>query len=357
MAKYRVGIIASGDIARRHGRGWSGVDDVEMVALADTYEGARKAYGEEFNISRRYEDYREMLDAEALDIVSVCSWHPQHAEMVIAAAARQPKAILCEKPMATCLGDADEMIVACKRNGVKLAIGHQRRFYTGWEEAKRLIQEGAIGEPQRLWSVGQQGLLNQSTHAIDMMRWLLNEPRTEWVMGQVERKTDRYERSTRIEDCCMGLIGFEGGVQALVSNDVVIPEEAAINCTVYGSEGMLHVRHNTVRYMNGGTNGWKELDYEDEVVHEFVNQAKGLVDWIEGRVEDYRGDGEKARAVVEIMMAIYESARMREVVRMPLRTRAYPLDLMVESGDLPVERPGRYDIRSMRVRGEGMRWL
>jgi hypothetical protein len=42
---------------------------------------------------------------------------------------------------------------------------------------------------------------------------------------------------------------------------------------------------------------------------------------------------------------------------MPLRTRAYPLDLMVESGDLPVERPGRYDIRSMRVRGEGMRWF
>jgi predicted dehydrogenase len=75
--------------------------------------------------------------------------------MVIAAAARQPKVILCEKPMATSLGEADEMIVACKRNGVKLAIGHQRRFYTGWEEAKRLIQDGAIGEPQRLWSVGQ----------------------------------------------------------------------------------------------------------------------------------------------------------------------------------------------------------
>ena len=134
--------------------------------------------------------------------------------MVIAAAARKPKAILCEKPMATCLGEADEMLIACRRNDVKLASGHMRRFFTAWEEAKRLVQSGAIGEPQRLWCVGIQGLLNYSTHLIDFMRWVLNEPSVEWVIGAVERKTDRYERAMRIEDACVGLIGFEGGVQA-----------------------------------------------------------------------------------------------------------------------------------------------
>ncbi len=352
MAKYRVGIIASGRIAKAHARGWQGVPDVKMVALADTSEEARRAFGDEFGISMRYTDYREMLDKEKLDIVSVCSWHPQHAEMTLAAAARQPKAILCEKPMATCLGEADEMIVACERNGVKLAIGHQRRFYTGWGEARRLVQSGAIGEPQRLWSVVRDGLLNWATHTIDCMRWVLDEPATEWVMGQVERKTDRYEFGMRCEDACCVLIGFEGGVQAVVENDMT--PWGSINCTIYGSGGMLHIEENTVRYMNAGTSGWTEVDTEEN--NAFVDQAAGIIDWIEGRTEDYRGDGRKARAVVEIMMALYESARLHEVTRLPLGTRAYPLDLAVESGGLPVERPGWYDIRSFLVRGEAMSW-
>lgn len=57
-----------------------------------------------------------MLDAEQPDIVSVCTWHPLHAEMTIAAAARHPRAILCEKPMATSLGEAEQMMTACQRN-------------------------------------------------------------------------------------------------------------------------------------------------------------------------------------------------------------------------------------------------
>jgi predicted dehydrogenase len=116
VAKYRVGMIATGSIARSQARGWQRVPNVEMVALADTNEEARRAFGDEFGISMRYADYREMLDKEKLDIVSICSWHPQHAEMTLAAAARQPQAILCEKPMATCLGEADDMITACERN-------------------------------------------------------------------------------------------------------------------------------------------------------------------------------------------------------------------------------------------------
>ena len=118
---------------------------------------------------------------------------------------------------------------------------------------------------------------------------------------------------------------------------------------------MAYVDSNTVRYTNGETNGW--VDVENEKNDPFVDQAKGVVDWIEGRVEDFRLEAQKGRAALEIMMAIYESSRLHEVVRMPLETRVYPLDLMVESGHLPVERPGSYDIRSFLVRGEAMSWI
>ena len=144
--KYRVGIIGCGGIANYHMQGWNGVDQVEAVALADPVAAAREEFGERHGIAQRYEDVRQMLDEEALDIVSICTWHKLHAPMTIAACARKPKAVLCEKPMATSLGDCDDMLIAARRNRVKLAIAHQRRFNPAWTLAKELVAEGAIGE-------------------------------------------------------------------------------------------------------------------------------------------------------------------------------------------------------------------
>src|SRR5579884_4182313 len=146
VGRYRVVIIACGGISQSHARGWKATDAVEIAALADTSAEALAQFGEKYDVpeDRWYADYREMLDRERPDIVSVCSWHGQHAEMTIAAAARKPKVILCEKPMATSLGEADAMLTAAQRNGVKLAISHMRRFYTGWEQARRVVLSGEI---------------------------------------------------------------------------------------------------------------------------------------------------------------------------------------------------------------------
>ena len=354
MARYRVGIIASGNIARSHARGYKAVPDFELAALADSSAEARREFGDEFGVpeEHRYTDYREMLDREALDVVSVCSWHGQHAEMTIAAAARRPKLILCEKPMATSLGEADAMLTAARRNQVKLAIGHMRRFFMAWERARELVAEGSIGQPERVWSLVHDGLLNWGTHTIDGMRFALGDPATEWVMGAVERKTDRHERATRIEDACMGLIQFAGGIQAVVESDLT--ERGSINYQIVGSDGILDVDEQKVRLFNASTHGWHDIELPRN--DPFVGQARGLLAWLDGEVEDYRGEARKARATLEIMLAVYESVRQHAVIRMPLRTRAAPLDLLVESGHLAVEHPGAYDIRSSLVRGEAMSW-
>ena len=93
--------------------------------------------------------------------------------MSIAASARKPKAVLCEKPMAISLGEADAMIIAAQRNDVKLAIGHQRRFYSSWREAREMIGKGAIGKPRRLWSAIRAGMMNTGTHCIDFQLYAL----------------------------------------------------------------------------------------------------------------------------------------------------------------------------------------
>ena len=76
-----------------------------------------------------------------------------------------------------------------------------------------------------------------------------------------------------------------------------------------------------------------------------VAQAAELVDWMEGRVSEHRCAIRKNRTVIEMLMAIYESARIRDTVTFPLASGPSPLKQMIENGDLPVTVPGKYDIR------------
>lgn len=358
-AKYRVGVIASGRIAREHGRGWSECEHTEIVAIADSHPQALEEYGRDFGVEKRYLDYRQMLDEEHLDIVSVCSWDPQHAEMTIAAAARKPKAVLSEKPMAVSLGEAEAMIIACQRNQVKLGIGHQRRFYSAWQEARRLIQDGAIGKPTRLWSALTGGMMNTGTHSVDFQLFVLGEPQAEWVMGSVERKTDHYLFGHRVEDRLCGIIGYPDGVEGVIENEM--NRMYQVGATIYGTDGMMEVQDNSLRYMTAGQAGWQEFQPTEEnrqgYGNAFVDQAYGICAWIEGEVEEYRGEGHRGKAALEVMLGVYESARIRERVRLPLQTRVNPLDMAVESGVIPVQCPGVWDERSFLVRGEAMSWI
>jgi len=346
--RYSAAIIGCGSMANAHARGYAGVDVIDLQACADIDASRGERFGQEHDVPRRYRDYREMLDAEQPDIVSVCTWHPLHAEMTIAAAARRPRAILCEKPMATSLGEAEQMMTACRRNEVKLAIGFQRRFLPAWTRARELVAAGEIGVPQRLSHTRLTGLLNATSHGLDCMRYVLGDPGVEWVFGQVERQSDKYERSVRSEDCVAGFLLFEGGVQATFQTDLVPDNKWAF---VQGSEGMIDFDDQWVRYFNAHTGGWREVEVGGG--EPMAAQAQELVDWIEERCV-HRGQAENGLWSMQMMMGVYESARCHEKVSLPMQTRVNPLDLMVESGHLPVTRPGRYDIRSFLLSGEAM---
>src|SRR6266540_1030899 len=125
--RYRVAILATGRIARAHARGYQMVPRTEVVAAADVNPEALAGFGDEFGVpaEHRYADYRDLLAREQPDIVSVCSHPPLHAPMVLAAARHRPRAILCEKPIALTLPEADAMIAACRAVGTLLVVGHQ----------------------------------------------------------------------------------------------------------------------------------------------------------------------------------------------------------------------------------------
>ena len=352
METYRAGIIGCGSIANAHASGYLGVDEIELVAIADPVKEALDEFKERYNVPKGYDDAREMLEQEKLDIVSVATPHKQHAPMTIAACTRKPKAVLCEKPMATNLGECDEMMIAAQRNNVKLAIGHQRRFLPAWTHARELIASGAIGEPRYIVAKGAQGLLNDCSHLLDMMRFMLNDPQPQWVMGNIERKTDRYERGIPIEDRSAGIVQFDNGTIGTLFQELAEPYRQG--GTFYGSEGTLDLDERRVQLLSTTkSGGWEEYSPEGENAH--IAQARELVEWIEGKVE-HRGEAKNGRAAVEIIMGIYESARLHQVVQMPLKTHSSPLEVMIETGGLPVERPGAYDVRAFLLRSEEMKY-
>ena len=356
MARYTAAIVGCGSIGNAHMEGYNLIDDIEVIAVCDPSLPARKTYMDEYGIEGEFESVAEMMAQAKPDIVSVCTWHLLHPAPTIAAAQGGAKAVICEKPMAIGMGAADSMVDGCTENGTKLVISHQRRFTPGWEKARALVEEGAIGEPLFVTNKVAEGLTNWGTHSIDGSRFVLGDPVAEWVMGAVERRTDRFERDTLVEDACMGLVHFAGGLQLFIQSDLMREGATAGSFDIRGSEGFLCVSETKVTLMNAATNGWQDialgLAEGDKAIGGNTNaaQVKELIAWIEGDVEKHRNAGTTARETVEIMMALYESARQNHVIHMPLTEKGYPLELMVAEGRLPVEVEGRYDIRGFLKR-------
>jgi predicted dehydrogenase len=273
--------------------------------------------------------------------------------------------------MAEDLGHAEQMITVCKRNDVKLVIAHQRRFLPSYNKARELIAEGAIGDVDLIRIYSRDGLLNWSSHQFDMARYVLGDDECTWVMGSVERLTDRWERSTRIEDKAVATFGFASGANAILLSDT--QPEYHQGGLIVGTEGMIDLHTEHLRLLNATTGGqWEKhapngrffatdaegygFDFAEGFSFEYAEGAAGqvdeLADWVEGKVETHRGEATHGYKAIEMALAVYESARLHEVVSLPLQTRVSPLDLMVESDHLPVRYPGKYDIRARVLRGE-----
>ena len=360
---YRVGVIGCGSIAQRHAKAYQSVPGFQLAAAAEPNAETALAFQETFAIPAMYADPEEMLQKESLDVVSICTWHRLHAPQTLMAAEAGAKAVLCEKPMAVSLEEGDQMITACQASGTKLAIGHQRRFYPGWTEARRLISEGGVGKPVMVTGYVVDGLLNTGSHVIDGMRYVLDDPEAEWVMGALERKTNRWERDVPIEDCCLGLTTFAGGAQALLQVDLTA-YSSADHFTVQGTEGLLMVAPDSLRVISADSSDgetrpmpWEaqtesaagSVGFEGYFHIAYTAQAQGLKAWLDGET-DYRSEGTQTRHTVEIMMVLYQSVREGEVTRLPLTEGAYPLSAMVEEGNLPLRYPEKYDIRDPQRR-------
>ena len=135
-------------------------------------------------------------------------------------------------------------------------------------------------------------------------------------MGAVERQTDKHIFGHRVEDRCVGIIGYPGEVEGVIENEMNSSYE--VGATIYGTDGMIYVQDNSMRYFTAKSNGWVTFEPTEAEREGYgrshIDQAYGIVEWIEGKNEDYRGQAKYGRQAIEIMMAVYESARCHERV-------------------------------------------
>jgi len=140
MKTVKVGIIGTGGIANSHAQGYLVNRDMcELTAVCDIDKERVKAYAERHSVKNIYTDYGKMLKSDVVDAVSVCLPNNLHATATLDALAAG-KHVLCEKPMATTVQDAEKMAQEAERTGLVLYIGFNHRFIARFLRARRLLK-------------------------------------------------------------------------------------------------------------------------------------------------------------------------------------------------------------------------
>jgi scyllo-inositol 2-dehydrogenase (NAD+) len=195
MKKLGVGVLGVGDMGKRHAENiLRFVPEARLVALADPSTERLKAVAAELEINQTFPHLEDMLEQKEVDCVLIAAPDTFHAR-AICSAALAGKHILCEKPLATNLGDAHDALETVAKTGVHLQVGFMRRYDPGYSAAMKRIEAGEIGEPVLFKSVGRDrdapplaayqsklnGMLlyNNTIHDFDLARWLLQDEVTE----------------------------------------------------------------------------------------------------------------------------------------------------------------------------------
>ena len=335
METYKVGIIGCGGIARDHARAYGSIKNAKIVAGAELDPDRREKFAKDFGLQSSYESYQEMLEKESLDIVNVCTWPKTHCDAVCKAAQSGCKGIMCEKPMASNPGEADQMLKACRENDVRLAIGHHHRFDPQLVKAKELINDKAVGDVVLLWGHCSLDLMNNGSHVVDMINFLNNDEEAEWVMGQIDTRNMRKGYANHpdmyAEDMAMGRICYKNGVRATVELGEFAPQ--AWQFHVIGTDGIIDVNlpgGPSLRLMSADTDGWivPELEPCDPRKAEMVELISAIE---EGR--EHISSGQVGKNGLEIIMAVFESSRSRRLVNLPMDVQENPLEEMMNKRD------------------------
>ena len=351
----KVGIIGSQFQANCHAASIAMVEDsMQVVAVASPTMGNAQALADLYQIPRVYQDYRQLCADPEVEAVTITAPNALHCEMTVALA-RAGKHVICEKPLCVTMAEADQMIEACRSNGVLLLYAEELLFTPKYLKAKEMADSGAFGKVHLLkqsekhsgphsewfWDVKRSGggaLLDLGCHGIAFAYWFLNRPRFVSVYSHLG--TYVHTNKTLADDEAVTVLEFEGGAFSVIENSWTRKGGMDDRVEVYGEGGLtianLHMGNALPTYSDYGfnyavekaptTTGWTYPVFEELWNYGFPQEMRHFARAIRG-IESPQCTGEDGKIVLEAVYAAYASAGLGCKVQFPFTTTAVrPID-------------------------------
>ena len=338
MTALGVGLVGAGAIGESHAEALREIAEARLVAVAEPREDAGRALAREHD-AEWHAGIETLLARADVDVVLLATPSGLHPDQAVRAAGAG-KHVITEKPMAITLDGADRMIAACRRAGVALAAIFQNRCYRDAVRLKRAVEEGCLGTPvlanalvywhraqeyygekggwRGTWALdGGGALMNQSIHTIDLLQW---------VMGPVESLSAyaaTLAREIEAEDTASASVRFESGALGCIQGATSTHRNRPATLQVFGTEGAAVLEGGKLAVWEPGSEPsplsarefGATLEPEEGAPwskgHE-VQLRETFRAILDGRAPPV--SGEEGRKALELVLAVYESARTGERV-------------------------------------------
>ena len=340
--KIRIGIVGCGRIAKNH---FASIethsDNIELVAVCDNNAATLAAHQERYQVPA-YQRIEDLLKAEQLDLVALCTPSGLHPEQAVIAA-RHGVNVMTEKPMATRWQDGVRMVRACDEAEVYLFVVKQNRRNTTLQLLKRAVEEKRFGKiymvsinvfwtrPQEYydsakwrgtWELDGGAFMNQASHYVDLIDWLIGP------VDSVHAMTATLARDIQVEDTGVLNVRWRSGALGSMSVTMLTyPKNLEGSITILGEKGTVRVGGVAVNDIQV----WdfaepcdydakiKEANYETTSVYGFGHPLyyKNVIDVLRGEAEP-ETDGREGLGSLEVLIAAYRSARDGRTVSLPL---------------------------------------
>ncbi len=346
---YGFGIIGTGMIGDFHAKAIAAIEGATLVACMDSVPGKAKAFADR-NGGKPHESMDTFLSQPDLDIVTICTPSGAHLEPALAAI-EAGRHLIIEKPIEISLERIDRIIEAANKRGVTVAGIFPSRFHEAPRMVKQAVDEGRFGRltlgdayvkwyrsPEYYAGGGWKGtwkldgggaLMNQSIHAVDLLQWL---------MGPVERVSayaaTLAHQGIEVEDTAVAVLRFRNGAFGVIEGSTAAYPGFLKRVELSGMGGSAVIEEEDLkvwdfrekkpkdeeirtRFMGRTATGGGAADPSAIGFHGHTMQFEDFI-----RALDEKGtplvDGTEARKAVEIILAIYESARSGKEVKLPL---------------------------------------
>lgn len=349
--KLRAGVVGL-KMGKNHISAFFDLEEFDLVAICDLDTDLANEISLSHGNPKVFSNYDQMLAEAKLDVIAVATPNNLHAPMTIKAANAGIKGVYCEKPMAMNMKEARSMKEACDNNGVSLVIGHQRRTTTPYTTMQRLVKDGAIGDVYMIRGICPGDCLSDGTHTVDSVVSILGNPKPVSILGQIHRENSTADATGKtgfryghpVESGAMAVVVFDNNVRfelytgdlKLNTWDAPYPGWAYQDIEIFGSKGRIwrcgDSAEPAVRIWDDTHNGWQAAKLDPEPgIKVFNNVFKEFyLSITEGKPHPM--SAENAILTQEIIMGVYESARLGKRLSFPIEQDAFPLQLLLDEG-------------------------